>query len=692
MNLLNELTISNLKLNKKRTIVTIVGIMLSVALITAVATMYSSAMTSLLKYKKVQDGNFHVAFENVPVDEIDTIKNNRKIDKVFFTQSIGYAKLAESRNESKPYAFVKAFSKNSIKNLSVNLVEGRLPENESEIVIPTHLKTNGRVVYNVGDVITLDVGDRICYGEKVLQDECFNPEGNEQIVNTVSKTYTVVGIIERPAYNVEDYSAPGYTFITYSDSVDEDRLSSDNIQGMVDNELKIDVYARFNKEALADYKNIIANMLGVDEELYFNGRDNLLADEDEVDQYLKECEKAKYNIKLNENLIKLEDNPIKTKEDSGLGVVVFILCGIIVVTSVFCIKNSFDISITEKIRQYGMLRSVGATKKQIRKNVLFEATALGLVGVPLGILVGIVASFILVKVSNYYLESMRQELKNMIIYLDMSWIAIIVAIVLGFITVYLSALSSARRAAKVSPIESIRNSANIKIKAKKLKCPKIIKKMFGIGGEISHKNLKRNKRKYRTTVISIVVSVFTFIALTSFMSLAFDIIDKELLYTDYDLELSAHVKDNEEMRSKVLDTINMDTVKDYTVWRTGEVYIKDANYSKEYRDGVLREYNMTDEDEVQEYNIQEDDIVDLNGRISVYAIGEHQYKQYVKQLGLDYESVKDKGIVCDYYTVGKYSEEKKRVVDRTYREFTYNKGDRITYTLGNYKEEGEDES
>ncbi len=42
---------------------------------------------------------------------------------------------------------------------------------------------------------------------------------------------------------------------------------------------------------------------------------------------------------------------------------------IIMITSVFCIRNSFEISITEKIKQYGMLASVGATSKQIRKNV-----------------------------------------------------------------------------------------------------------------------------------------------------------------------------------------------------------------------------------------------------------------------------------------------------------------------------------
>ena len=93
MNLLNRLTIKNLKLNKKRTLVTIIGIMLSVALVTAVATMYSSCIKSLINFETYQKGNFHVAFYDVPINEIETIKNNRGVDDIYLTKNIGYAKL-----------------------------------------------------------------------------------------------------------------------------------------------------------------------------------------------------------------------------------------------------------------------------------------------------------------------------------------------------------------------------------------------------------------------------------------------------------------------------------------------------------------------------------------------------------------------------------------------------------------------
>ena len=154
MSLLNKLTIHNLKLNKNRTIVTIVGIMLSVALITAVASVYASGLQSLINYETNEKGMFHVAFFDVPVEEVKILENNRSVETVNLTESIGYA-IIDSKNESKPYVCVKGFTKDSLENLSVKLVDGRFPENDGEILIPTHLKTNGRVTLAVGDEVVV---------------------------------------------------------------------------------------------------------------------------------------------------------------------------------------------------------------------------------------------------------------------------------------------------------------------------------------------------------------------------------------------------------------------------------------------------------------------------------------------------------------------------------------------------------
>ncbi len=651
MNLLNKLTIKNLRLNKKRTIVTIIGIMLSVALITAVASIYYSGIKSLIKYETYEKGNFHTAFYNVPANDIDIFENNRNIETINITKNIGYAKI-DSKNENKPYVFIKAFTKNSLNNLSVKLVDGRLPQNENEIVIPTHLKTNGRLVLNIGDSITLDIGKRVLFdGSELNQNDSYQKSDEdgtgESIVDTTSKTYKIVGIIERPATNIESYSAPGYTFITY--------LEENKISGVVD------VYARFSKDGVKNSYETIANILGVDAKLFKKVTNQEVVSNEELEEYLNQMDKAKYSdINVDSYLIALETNPISNSGIGSLGIVVGIVMGIILFTSIFCIKNSFDISITEKIKQYGMLRSIGATKKQIKRNVFYEATILGLIGIPLGILLGFIASYMLIIISNSYLSGTFAEgLKLVFVF---SWVAVLVAIILGIVTIYFSAFRSARRASKVSPIDSIRNSANIKINPKKIKSPKLIKSIFGIGGEISFKNLKRNKKKYRTTVISIVVSVFVFIALSGFMSIAFQQVDHELKISDFNISLSTTVTNNESY-NKFIETTKLDNIEDYSVFRNSEISFTGNHYNKEYTDLL----NLALDDNKSTY-------------LSVVSIGEEQYKKYVDSLGLNYDEFKNKAILIDKEYVSNYDKNNK-LITKYIREFNFNKGDIIDATI-----------
>ena len=650
MNLLNKLTIKNLILNKKQTIVTIIGIILSVALITAVASLYTSGIKSLTNYETAQKGNFHVAFYDVPLENINDFKNNRAIENLNFTKNIGYA-IIDSKNDSKTYAYVKAFTKSSLENLSIRLVNGRLPENDNEIVIPTHLKTNGRLVLNVGDTITLNIGTRISAVDNVVlvQHHPMQSTG-EKIINTTPKTYKIVGIIERPATNIESYTAPGYTFITY---MDENDLSD-----------KVDIYARYTKDGIKKLYKTTANIIDVNENLLKKVTDGS-ASMDELLKYNNE-EKPKYDIDINTYLVSLETNPIASGIIVGLDVVVCIVILIIIFTSVFCIKNSFDISVTEKIRQYGMLRSIGATKKQIKKNVFYEASILGTIGIPLGLLFGFIASFFLVIISNYYFAKITSGAIKL--EFQFSIISAFVSILLGIITIYFSAFKSAKRASKVSPIDSIRNSADIKLKSKKLKSLKIIRKIFGIGGEISYKNLKRNKKKYRTTIISITTTIFVFIGLSSFMNMAYKEVEEELNYHDYNLALTTNniTRDN---FSNFEETTKLDNINDYSVIRYDEFLFSDAKYSKEY----LEENNITsnDNDKRKTY-------------IRIYALGKEQYQKYIKELGLNYDNIKNKGILYDYYELlSKYDENSKKIKTKNVKVLDYNISDKISGTIGN---------
>lgn len=640
MTLLNKLTIKNLKLNKKRTIVTIIGIMLSVALITAVASMYASGIKSLIKYETIIKGDFHTAFYNVPTSDIDKFVNNRNIEKLNITEGLGYAKI-DSKNEDKPYAYLKGFTKDALNNLSVRLVKGRLPENTNEIVIPTHLKTNGCLDLKLNDSITLEVGKRIdSKGSELSQSDKYQNTAGEQLVETQTKTYKIVGIIERPATNIEYYTAPGYTFITYIDSK--------NLSG------NVDIYAKFTKDGVKNWDKTIANILGVSQVLF-----RKVYNQEIESEKLTEQLKKTYMFDMNKYLIDLETNPISSTSMGDLGKVLAIVIVIIVFTSIFCIKNSFDISITEKIRQYGMLRSIGATKKQIKRNVFYEATILGLIGIPLGIILGCLATYILIIISNYYLTDVIQT--GFKLELVFSTYAILIAIILGIITIYFSALKSATRASKVSEIDSIRNSANLKISSKKIKCPKYIKKLFGIGGVISFKNLKRNKKKYRTTIISITVSTFVFIALYSFMELAFQNVNNELKVFDFNIYLNTNAI-NDYSYSKFLKTVNLSGVEDYAILRNSELSFTGSHSSKEY----LEYFGTKKESDAEEH-------------ITIFAIGKKQYDKYIKSLGLNYDDIKDKVILFDKQYITSYDKNNNRIT-KNIRVYDFNKGDVITST------------
>lgn len=577
MNILNKLTIKNLKLNKKRTIVTIIGIILSVALICAVASMLVSFRKSMIKYTIEGKGNYHFVFYDVKKDDLESFENNRNIERLYISENIGYAPLEKSENPDKKFAFLIGAREKDLNGLAIKILKGRMAKNDNEIVIPRHLKTNGRVDYKIGDEITLDIGDR--YSDDYLLGQG-NPylKEEETFKKRYTKTYKIVGIMERPSNFIESFEAPGYTFLTYYD------LDSDSYN----------TYAKYTKYGVKNYERTTANN--------------------------KEFLSAKYHNDVNEMLITLSTHSFKNASMNALYAVGGIVILIIIFTSIYCIKNSFDISITEKTKQYGMLRSIGATSKQIKKNVLNEAYILWLIGAPIGILCGIFAAFVLIKVSNHFLG-------NLLVFgaliFKTSILAIVLSIILSFITIYFSALKIARRASKLSPMSAIRSQDDIKIKSKKIRSPKYIQKLFGIGGIISYKNIKRNRKKYRTTVISIVVSVSVFIGLYYFMGLGRKTLELEFGQMTHNIELSVNNKDY----NKIKSILNFDNISKYSVKRTTQYSINDNLYTKEY----MKFYGDSFKDTT----------------IEVYAFGKSEYIRYINKLKLNYDEVKDKAIIIN---------------------------------------------
>ena len=646
MKLLKNLIIKNLKLNKKRTIVSIIGIVLSVALITAVSSMYMSGVNSLTKYVKSTRGDFHAILKDVPEKDLPTLQNNRKLEDVSISKNIGYAKV-DSKNKFKPYVFIKSVNKNSYSSLGVKLLEGNLPKNSKEIVIPKHLKTNGKVEYKTGDIISLDVGTRYdAEGDILNQDNPYaigeNGKLIEEIKDNVKKEYKVVGIVDRPVNSIEPFSSAGYTMFTTIDSLE--------YKG------NYDVYLTVKKDNLKDVYKILDNIVGVDSDLLYKVCNPELATAKDSEELNKQLIEAKYKLEIDCRLIELEINPIKASGISGLSNIVVVVIVIIIFTSVFVIRNSFDISITEKIRQYGMLRSIGATKKQIKKTVFKEASILGWIAIPLGVLLGLLATYILIILSNYLIGS--QFIEGLLLEFHFSLPAIIVSIILGIITIYLSAISSARKAAKVSPIDSIRNSEEFKKEEKKVKTPKIISKLFGIGGVISFKNLKRSKKKYRTTTISIIVSVTIFIALSSFTILMFGASKDVFEGSDYNISISFEDISKDSYK-KLKEISKFDNIEEFSIVRKSYVKISSKYLSKKFI-----EFSQQDLDKNEDYYL------------AVASVGDEEFKSYLKLINQNPEGFKHKGILIDYFEYNGMNEKGKQVVDN-FRVFNINKDDLI---------------
>lgn len=594
MNILNKFTIKSLKLNKKRTIVTIIGIMLSTALICGVAGLVSSFQNSLIDWARTNDGNYHVTFKNVESNKAQYVTENQKVKDYFISSSLGWANLEGSKTTNKPYLHVLAYDKKALENYGVVLTDGRLPQNSNEIVITESVLTGARVFLKIGDTITLNIGTRKSNDDYYLNDDALYTENDESIVDTKEKTYTIVGFMD--TLDVENLYSPGYSALTYMDETPS--------------AIDISVLYKSPKEYEKTTKDICKTLnLDFDEDIYVNS------------DFLR------FQGIMSDNMLYVLY--------TIAGVVIFI----IVISSVFVIRNSFSISVAEKNRQYGMLSSVGATSKQIRKNVIFEGMVIGLIAIPLGILLGIVAIMILLKIVNYLLADM---LSGLCFTYSINLLAVLISVAISVITIYLSCLIPARKAAKISPIESIRGNNDIKINSKKLRTSKLTKKLFGIGGVIASKNLKRSKKKYRTTVISLVISIFIFISLSSFLTLGTK--TSQSYYMDFKFNVYVHSLSN--ANTQIYEKISkLENVDNSAYCYQSSLDIDNIKYASEFGKKFL-----------------ENDPQPTGIAFMVY--NNEYFKKYIKEIGLKESDYKTAVILLDYDT--SYNEDGSKTVDRLY--------------------------
>lgn len=529
MNIFQKTTLKSLRNNKVRTLVTIIGIILSASMITAVTTFISSLQDYMLRSAIYDSGDWYASFLSVSYDKVDELRNNDKISQVVSSQNIGYAFLENSINEYKPYLFVLGADEKFMDKMPVHLISGRLPENSSEIIIPKHLQTNGGIKYDIGDVLVLDIGDRYFDGIMLNQRTGYMPanegseteEGNnaeggttggtadggveegskvekgseaEKFITRETRTYTVVGHYERPDF--EGFSSPGYSAITLSDK--------DPGSGYTCN-----VY--FKMYSPKSVNNFIQNQAKMGFDCDYNSNVLMFSGASRYDNF--------YAVLY------------------SLGA---IFIGLIMFGSISLIYNAFSISVSERTKQFGLLSSVGATKKQITGSVMFEALFVSSIGVPIGILCGIGGIGVTLACIGSLFSSISGSPLSLVLCVSVP--SVIIACLVALITVIISAWIPSRRATKITAIEAIRQSYDINTSARLVKTSKLTYKLFGLEGMLAKKHFKRNRRKYRTTVVSLFLSIVLFVSASSFCTYIKDSVRGAFDNYEYDIKYLSRFK------------------------------------------------------------------------------------------------------------------------------------------------------
>lgn len=605
MNILNRFTLRSLSKNKTRTLVTIIGIALSVAMFTAVTSIIVSFQHYLLQMEIATDGAWEGRMWGCSREIVDDVEEQESVKDYTKAAHLGFSKLEGCNNEDKPYLFVLGIGKNFTEFSPIHMVEGRMPENADELVIPKHLELNGGVKYEIGDTLKLRLGKRayrtgkskgmLIGGQNVA---FYSEEDNETLVDTISKTYKIVGICERPTY--EDYSAPGYTAFS------------------LDNEAETGSY-----DLMMTFHN--PERAGVLLEKFIQLEGDEAA--------------AGISYSIHGALLRYKGK----STDDGYNHVLYsmgaILMAIIVIGSISLIYNAFSISVSERTRQFGLLKSIGATKKQMRHSVLFEALVLSLAGIPLGILAGLGG----IGITFHYVDNLikywwsPERAGSVKLALVITWQSVMIAAVIGLVTVIISALIPARKAVKLPAIQAIRGNGNVQVRPEKVRTSRLIYFLFGFEGMLASKNFKRNRKKHRTTVFSLFISIVLFITATSFSGYlkssqaSFDRYDNyDVSFELDDTSIGEHTAEDVIQGTEAISSVDQAS---YSRMSRGMINISKKYLSEEYLKILEKEEQAEEED--NRGAEQETEAQNTLLSVGCYFIRDSIYRDYLEKKGLD---------------------------------------------------------
>lgn len=459
---------------------TIVGVLLSAAMVCAVTTIVVSFQGFYRDSEVYETGDWYGRVERADQEVRQALEADSRVAHVASAEILGYA-ASESQNEDKPYIYLLGADATFFDVMPVRAV-GRLPEQEGEILVPVHYLSvgNGGASLQIGDTVELALGERMVDGYPLNQSNPLCDDEALQVRET--RTYRVVGFYERPDF--EDYSAPGYTFLTVPES------------GGPQN------YMLYYKTADAGDMNAVI---------------------------------AAHDLPEDQNWSLLAAEGVFRYDNFGrvfFGLAT-ILIFLIVLGSVSLIYSAFSISVSERTRQFGLLRSVGATRSQLRRSVLYEAAVISVIGIPLGILCGLGG----MAVTLHFIGGLFQGVlaAEVPMRFRVSWASVGGSAIIALVTVLISVWIPASRATRVTALEAIRQNQDIRIRGKDVRVSRLTGRLFGLEGILAKKYFRRNRRRYRATIVSLVLSLVLFISASSFCMYLTGTVDETLSVSNYDV-------------------------------------------------------------------------------------------------------------------------------------------------------------
>lgn len=494
MNILSRVTWKAMWKNRARTIVTIIGIILSVSMFTAVATMAVSAWDFLYRGYRYAEGDYYVSFSFSTEEQMEALRQEKRVGSIADYQAMGYVHLEDQDSQWSTYTLA-AVNDVFLDTMPVHLLQGRLPETGGELLLSetaVEAFSYFGIPCEVGDVVTLDVGT-VYSGDR---SELEIPE------RSFTGTYTVVGIIEDHYYGDDFLSL--YSLLT---KVDEGQEPAIWHRAFVK-----------TKPASAAY--------------------------DLVQQSYGQC------VSTNSRMLELRGASMAMNYNTFIQGAAVALCAVIMLGSVSLIYNAFSISVTERTREFGLLSSVGATRRQLRDSVWFEAAALSLIGIPLGLLFGWIGIALTVSLLGKYMDALFSFGSAVQMTAVFSPPALLAAALIGLITVYLSAWVPSRRATRVTPLEAIRQTQDYHVGEKDVRVGRLTGRIWGLPGALAKKYYKISRRKYRATVLALALSVILFISAVSVGDVMNRSIDRMVNTENFDIVVYSASRDTmEEIRT-----------------------------------------------------------------------------------------------------------------------------------------------